>query len=366
MTAETIPALLAQRAVDVATREAIVSDLDRIDYATLERRSAARAAWLVAMGVNKGLRVALLLPNGVEWAVNAYAIMRIGAVLTPLSTMLRPAELAAQLSVSGVHHLIAVSSHRGRNYGDEIANIDRTRLASLRHVWWAENLGDEAPPMDGAVAKALSSRVRPADDMAVIFSSGSRGFPKGVIYTHAAAIRATAASIADRCIRSDTRLYVPMPFFSVGGLGCGLLSTLIAGATLLTESIAEPATTLRFLERERATLFRDRANLFGMTETFGPYCGYPIDQDVPADKRGSCGRAFDGIELRVMEFESGEILAAGASGRIQVGGNNILRGICGREREDVFTKDGWYDTGDLGWLDKDGFLFFADQHEPSY
>jgi acyl-CoA synthetase (AMP-forming)/AMP-acid ligase II len=404
VTSETVPALLAQRAAEAATLEAVVSDSDRIDYATLERRSADRAAWLVAMGVNKGHRVALLMPNGVDWAVNAYAIMRIGAVLTPLSTMLRPPELAAQLSMAGVRHVIAASSHRGRDYRQDVASIDRTKLASLQNIWWAEELRSDAPAADRAVAAALTQGVRPADDMVVIFSSGSHGPPKGVIYTHGAAIRATAAGLEDRCVRPKTRLYVPMPFFWVGGLGCGMLSALIAGATILTEAITEPATTLRFLARERVTLFRGwpdqaahiarhpefasadlstllpgsleallppsrrsqpghRANLFGMTETFGPYCGYRLDQDLPAEKRGSCGRVFSGMRLRIVNPESGAPLAAGEIGNIQVGGHNILRGICGREREQLFTKDGWYDTGDLGRLDSDGWLFFAGRRD---
>ena len=108
MSAETIPALLALRAADAPQVTAIVDDAARISYAELDRRSARRAAWLVANGVNKGHRVALSMPNGVEWAINAYAVMRIGAVLVPLSTLLRAPELCAQLAVAGARHLIAV------------------------------------------------------------------------------------------------------------------------------------------------------------------------------------------------------------------------------------------------------------------
>jgi acyl-CoA synthetase (AMP-forming)/AMP-acid ligase II len=191
-----------------------------------------------------------------------------------------------------------------------------------------------------------------------------------------------------------------MPFFWVGGLGGGLLSTLIAGATLLTEAIPEPSSTLRFLVRERATLFRgwpeqaariashpefatadlseltagslepvlpaslrslpgSRANLFGMTETFGPYCGYPLDRDLPPERFGSCGQPFAGMQVRVVDPTTGQPLGAGGVGNIQVGGRNLLVGLCGREREEVFTSDGWYDTGDQGRLSDDGFLFFA-------
>jgi acyl-CoA synthetase (AMP-forming)/AMP-acid ligase II len=404
VTSETIPALLADRGRDSGQREAIVDHGHRIDYATLDRRSAGRAAYLVSKGVNKGHRVALLMPNGAEWAVNAYAIMRIGAVLTPLSTLLRPPELAAQLSLSGVRHMISISSYRGRDYRAEVATLDRAQLPSLRDIWWADELEEAADQTHSALATALSARVNPADDMAIIFTSGSRGLPKGVIHTHGAAIRAVAAGLHDRCVRRETRLYLPMPLFWVGGLGGGLLSALIAGATLLTEPVFEPAETLRFLARERATLFRgwpdqavslathpefkstdlsslqpgsleamlpsalrgtpgSRAILFGMTETFGTYCGYPLDRDLPAGKFGSCGRPFAGMALRIVAAESGTPLPKGEIGSIQIGGRNLLRGICGREREEVFTRDGWYDTGDLGRLDDDGFLFFVSRRD---
>ena len=399
MPIETIPALLARNAIDFGTRDAIICHNARVDYATLDRLSAARAAWFVEKGVNKGHRVGLLMPNGVDWAINAYAIMRIGAVLVPLSTFLRPRELEAQLTVAGIRHLIAVPSFLNRDYATELAAIDRSSLPSLRNLWWTTTLGDQAAPVDG-VAQALAGLVTPADDMVVIFTSGSSGLPKGVIYTHGAAIRATAAGLADRCIRPETRLYLPMPFFWVGGFSGGLISALIAGATLLTEAEPRPDRTLAFLAREKATLFRGwpdqavriashadftvtdlsslrpgsldallpakyqsqpgrRANLFGMTETFGPFCGYPLDADMAPTQSGSCGRPFAGMRVRIVDPKRGKTLPPGEMGHIQVGGKNILRGICGVERERVFTQDGWYDAGDLGRLDDQGFLYFA-------
>ena len=98
--------------------------------------------------------------------------------------------------------------------------------------------------------------MRPADDLAIIFTSGSRGTPKGVIHTHGGALGATAAGLEAPLRDRDDRLYIPMPFFWVGGLGTGLLSVLVAGATLVIEAQPEPARTLALLERERVTLFR--------------------------------------------------------------------------------------------------------------
>jgi acyl-CoA synthetase (AMP-forming)/AMP-acid ligase II len=163
--------------------------------------------------------------------------------------------------------------------------------------------------------------------------------------------------------------------------------------------VPEPERTLDLLERERATLFRGwpdqaarlaadprfpsadlsrlgpgslpavlppeqrpapgtRANLFGMTETFGPYCGARLDLDLPAGKHGSCGQPFDGFEVRIVEPLSETVCALGDVGEIRVRGRNVMRGICGRTWDATFDADGFYPTGDLGSLDADGYLWY--------
>jgi acyl-CoA synthetase (AMP-forming)/AMP-acid ligase II len=409
--APTIPAVLARRVQEDPDLQAIVSDDRSITYSELNDESRALACRLVAAGIGKGDRVGALMPNGIDWAVTALAIMRIGAVVVPLSTLLRPTELLAQLRTASVTDLIATRRFRGRSYFEELESIvsglsglrsDTPRVAalpSLRHLWF-----DDALPTTSAAAgviTAMEERVRPASDLAIIFTSGSRGAPKGVIHTHGGALRATAAGLEARRIGRGERLYIPMPFFWVGGFGGGLLSVLVAGATLLTEAIPEPARTLRFLERERVTLFRGwpdqaariasdpafaaadlsslragsldavlppelrakkpggRANLFGMTETFGPYCASRLDVDLPPSKHGSCGQPLNGIEVRIVEPATGAAVTPGTTGEILLRGPNLMRGICGRVRSDVFDADGFYATGDLGALDEDGYLWYS-------
>ncbi len=405
----TIPALLAtRRRLDPSSR-ALVSDDESITYAELDDASRAVAARLVGAGVNRGDRIALLMPNGIDWAVNALAVMRVGGVLVPLSTLLRPPELLAQLRAAAVTQLILVTGFRGRRYLDDLelvaagiaADTRQGRrhagVPSLRRIWTADEL--PADPAPAALVAGLQDAVRPADDLAILFTSGSRGAPKGVLHTHGGGLRAVASGLASRCIGPGERLYIPMPFFWTGGFGGGLLTALVAGATLLSESQPEPARTLRFLERERVTLFRGwpdqaarmaaepafratdlsslrpaslpavlpasqrpapgaRANLFGMTETFGPYCGYPLDLDLPPGKQGSCGRPFDGVEVRIADPETGAEVAAGTEGEIRLRGPNVMRGIRGRARADVFGVDGFYPTSDLGVLDEDGYLWY--------
>jgi acyl-CoA synthetase (AMP-forming)/AMP-acid ligase II len=95
-----------------------------------------------------------------------------------------------------------------------------------------------------------------------------------------------------------------------------------------------------------------------MTESFGPYCGYPADTDMPRSAWGSCGKPFEGTQVRIVDTESGEPLPTGTVGMIQIRGPHVMRGMCRRGREDLFTADGYYSTGDLGHLDDDGFMFY--------
>ena len=408
--AETIPALLAHRRTVDGERRALVTADGAVTYAELDDAGAALAARLVAAGVVKGDRVGLLAPNGIEWATTALAVLRIGAVLVPLSTLLRPPELLAQITTATLTHLVAVPAFRDRRYLDDLdvaapglaaavrSGTRHPAAPSLRRLWTADDLPTAAAP--AGLVRALEARVRPADDMVVLFTSGSRGAPKGVIHTHGGALRATAAGLAARCVGPGERLYIPMPFFWTGGFSGGLLTALVAGATLLTEAEPEPARTLDLLQRERATLFRGwpdqaarlaahpafagadlsslgdgslgavlpaerrpapgaRANLFGMTESFGPYCGDRLDADLPAGKWGSCGRPFAGVEVRVVDPETDAPVAPGQQGEIRLRGPNLLRGICGRPRSAVFTADGFYRTGDIGRVDEDGYLWYG-------
>ena len=264
--AETVPGLLAHRSAHDGDRQALVTLDGAVTYAELDEMSAALATRLVADGVVKGDRVALLAPNGIEWAVIGLAVLRVGAMLVPLSTLLRAPELLTQLTTAHASHFITTAELRGRRYLDELEDASPGLLAavgaggrhpaspSLQRVWTTDGLPDAAVPT--SLVHTLEQRVRPADDMVVLFTSGSRGTPKGVIHTHGAALRAVASGLDARGVGPDERLYIPMPFFWTGGFGQGLLSALVAGATLLTEAEPDPASTLELLQRERATLFR--------------------------------------------------------------------------------------------------------------
>lgn len=391
---DTIDALVRLQAAQHGDKQAVIDPSARITYAELNASTRELAAAFIAAGVGKGSRVGLIMPNCVEWVRIAVALTRVGAVLVPLSTLLQPPELVAQLRVASVQFLVAVEEFRGHRYLDDVSDA-RGKLPALREVWHADRL----PSGGAASVDTIAGTVTSSDTLAIMFTSGSSGPPKGVIHSHGNALGAVRSGLAARCVCADTRLYLPMPFFWVGGLAGGLLSALLTGATLVTEKIPRPETTLRLLERERVTLFRGwpdqaqalaranatvradlselrpgsmeallpleqranpgaRANLFGMTESFGPYCGFPADTDMPRSAWGSCGKPFAGMDVRIVDPDSGEPVPTGTIGMIQLRGPHVLRGICRRSREDVFTADGFYPTGDLGHLDDDGFMFY--------
>lgn len=390
---DTIDAVVRRRAAEHGDKPAVIDPSARMTYAELDATTHELAAAFVAAGVGKGNRVALIMPNSVEWVRIAIALTRVGAVLVPLSTLLQPPELAAQLRMAAVQFVVAVEEFRGHRYLDDV-RAERGSLPALRQVWRADRL----PPGGAAPVDEIAAAVTPSDTLAIMFTSGSSGPPKGVIHSHGNALGAVRSGLAARCIFAESRLYLPMPFFWVGGLAGGLLSALLTGATLVTEEIPRPETTLRLLERERITLFRGwpdqaqalaranttvgadlselrpgsmeallppeqraapgaRANLFGMTESSGPYCGYPADTDMPRSAWGSCGKPFDGMEVRIVDTDSGVPVPTGTIGMIQIRGPHVMRGICRRSREDVFTPDRFYPTGDLGHVDDEGFVF---------
>lgn len=295
---------------------------------------------------------------------------------------------APTLFLGGLPQLRHVVVHGG---------CDRAWASSEREL---EAAADANPALDAAFLAEIERGVTPADPMLIIYSSGSTAEPKGAVHSHGALIRHAYNLNSFRDLRADDRIYSPMPFFWVGGFVFTLLAAMHAGAFLLCEEAFEPGETLRLLERERATIvagwphyakamtehpsFRERdlasvrsgnlypilpehvrprdpelrSNSLGMTETCGPHTIDRMDVDLPERLRGSFGRAVPGVEHRVVDPESGELLPPGVSGEICVRGASLMQGLHKVEREDAFDRDGFYHTGDRGRFDADGVLFF--------
>lgn len=422
----TTPVFILHLAAKFGMREAIVLGERRLSYLDAEEQSARLASGLLADGIGKGSRVGVLMPNGPDWLVAWLGITRIGAVMVPINTFYQTKELAWILRHADVQTLLTVPRFLSHDYLERLeaaapglarsdsAPLRLVALPHLRRIYvfgdsdreWSHDghaliaRGRDELARDVGYLAAVESTITPADPMAILYSSGSTSDPKGAIHSHGGLIRHAYNLASTRDLRSDDRVWSPMPFFWVGGFVFVLVGNLHVGATTLCEEVFDPATTLAFLERERVSIAlgwphfgkalsehpsfasRDlsslragnvpnllpesvvpsdpqlRANALGMTETCGPHTWSDAKGALPERLRASFGRAVEGVEHRVIDPETGGILPPGEFGEICVRGYNLMLGLYKTERSDVFEPDGFYRTGDGGWFDADGVLFF--------
>jgi acyl-CoA synthetase (AMP-forming)/AMP-acid ligase II len=276
----TLPAMLRELVARFGPKPMIVLGERRLTYAELEAESARLARGLVAQGIAKGARVAVLFPNGPDFVVAWLAASRIGAVVVPLNTFYKPRELGYVLRHADVHTLLTAPRLLANDYLERLEavapSLARHRggplfvpeLPQLRAVYvfgdtggraWAWPASEllvaaDASPVDDAFLAALEAEVAPSDPAVLVYSSGSTADPKGALHSHGTLVRHAHNLNQFRDLRADDRIFSPMPFFWVGGLVFSLLSTLHTGACLLCEEFFEPGATLALLERERATI----------------------------------------------------------------------------------------------------------------
>src|ERR1700761_9058263 len=134
---DTIDQLVRLRAAEHGAKTMVIDQKSQLSYNELDVTTKELAAALIEAGIVKGTRMGLIMPNGVRWVQIAIAVTRIGAVLVPLSTLLQPRELAAQLQTASVQFLISVEEFRGHRYLDD---LQREQLPALRQVWMADQL----------------------------------------------------------------------------------------------------------------------------------------------------------------------------------------------------------------------------------
>jgi acyl-CoA synthetase (AMP-forming)/AMP-acid ligase II len=278
----------------------------------------------------------------------------------------------------------------GRASRDWAVDGPRSLAAALR----------AAPAIDAAFLERIEASVVPADFAVVVYTSGSTAEPKAAVHTHGTLVRHPFNLQQYQDFELGDRVYASMPFFWVGGLVTTLLACMYRGATLLCEDGFDPDRTLEFLSRERASVvgawpatiqalaqhprLREydlssvrsgnlyevmppdkrpadpelRTNSLGMTETCGPHTWGDMKVDLPESLRGIFGSAVPGVEHKVVDPRTGERLPAGEYGEICVRGYSRCQAMYKVEREDAFDADGYYHTGDGGWFDAEGHLFF--------
>jgi len=399
-----MPELLRRSARDFGDHELVVTEEgERLSYSAVDGRSRLLARQLLAAGIGKGSRVGILFPQGPEWLVAYFALARIGAVTVPISTFAKPPELHKVLRHCDAHALLVARTINGE---DQQQRLERAvpglstasrsplflpSLPYLRSIWmqeggtrqWVEPLpdGDSSALAAQEILDQAESEVHPADPLVVIYTSGTTIEPKGVLQTHGALVRHGENLRRLGAVIEGDRVYAGMPLFWVGGLSLTLGPTLHAGATLLMQQRFDPAGALTLIEQEHATVIvawatvlqriidhprfaeadlsalrvdpRVRRGGLGMTETCGQHSWRRSGHD-PA----SLGSAVEGVEHRVVQPGTDIALSPGTKGEICVRGYCVCAGMVKRERHDVFDKDGWYHTGDGGWIDEDGTLYF--------
>jgi len=282
----------------------------------------------------------------------------------------------------------------------------------LRSVWlddpsglsWARPIEDllgyadspQAP--DSALLAAVEREVTSSEDAIIVYTSGSTSLPKAVVHTQWNVTRFPRELAKYFLLKPDDRMMPHLPTFWLGGLGM-TMQVLSIGATLVYPASPEIDVVLDAIERCRVNRlnswgdvmmklregavargidvdkivglgpFRDQAgeiippnlqaNLLGMSETFTAHSAEPLDTRLAEDKAGSSGRGVDSYERRIVNPESGEEVPLGQVGELQVRGGGLMSGFYKMSRRDVFTRDGFYPTGDLTRLDADGYIYFV-------
>lgn len=278
----TLPNLIRDAVSHFADSEYMVFGSTRHTYSSAECASAVLARGLLSIGICKGSRVAILLPDTPDWVMAWWAAGRIGALVIPLSTMYQPRELAWALKEADIDTLLMVDSFLGVDYVDRVERaipmlssqnglqlFVRSHPYLRRIVVWGEcerpwairgpdalaSLAESNLAIDDDFLREIESQVTPSDLLIGICTSGSTSLPKIVLHTHGSMIRATHAVQETflGMIKPADRCYSGMPLFWVGGMNVNLMPATYAGACIVFAPSPKPHDILEVIVRERVT-----------------------------------------------------------------------------------------------------------------
>lgn len=416
----TIPALVRSCSARFGDRPLLIVDGQQLTYAELDRRSAALATRLLAEGIGKGDHVGILMPNSIDWALAWFATTRIGAVAVPLNTFYKASELAWTIRHADLQAILTWPRFRNQDFlalleealpgladQSEPGSIAVAQAPFVRTVAvfgaseraWTTTLAAYGAPSveDSRFLDEVESCVVPADDVMIIYTSGSTGDPKGPVHSQGTLVRHTYNLTFMYAVTRDDVVFTSMPFFWVGGLITGLHAVIHHGASLITQPAFDPAEALELMERHRATIAlgwpqqgktlsehpdfsaRDLSSVrrtsmpamvspqhqpkgssgLGMTELCGNHLG--IDPYLPQtpERSQTGGPPIEGLHHLVVDPDTGQPVPVGTAGEIWVRGYSLMQRLHKREREEVFTTDGYYRTGDCGIRYDDGWIKFT-------
>jgi cyclohexanecarboxylate-CoA ligase len=381
----------------------------RLTYAELGERVDAIAAGLLELGLGKGDVVAFQLPNWWEFTALFFACNRIGAVANPLMPIFRQRELRFMLGFSDAKVVVVPALWRGFDHMAMMLEI-RPDLPSVRHVFAVGGAGEASfekallgrAPLSGAEKQRLAKpRPEPNEVVQLIYTSGTSGEPKAVMHTANTVLAPAQCFIEDMQLTSRDVIFMGSPYAHQTGFLYGMLMPVMLGTTTVAldawsaadavplieregvtwsmgstpflsdvvnlpeEPRARASRTLRtwacagapiprvLVQRAKAEMNLDVLSCWGMTENAGLTItrkGDPQEKVFETD-----GRALPGSEVRVVD-ENKRPLPADTIGNLQARGITHFVGYLKKPHLNSIDADGWFDTGDLARMDRDGYI----------
>ncbi|HEX3705418.1 MAG TPA: AMP-binding protein [Mycobacteriales bacterium] len=403
--ASNLAELVGAAASATPQKAALVAGGVTITWADLDREVERCAAGLQAAGHPAGARVGLLLPNAIPFAVAYFGVLRAGLVAVPLNTGYTAPELAYQLEDAAMS-LVVTDAERlpVLSAAGEVAAM----VVDTDDGGWVQLLESG----DGHAVEAIGA----GEDLAVLlYTSGTSGRPRGAMLTHRALLANLdqLSSIDPPVVQADDRVLLVLPLFHVYGLNAGLGMVARTGATGVLAERFDPVDTLALVREQQVSgllaappmfvawsmlpdlgdsLSTVRLALSGaaplppavlsaVLEASGHHIfeGYGLTETAPVltttlcsevAKPASVGRPVPGVELRISR--DGDVASTvdvvvddddeidDDPGEVVVRGPNLFSGYWpdGAGGPD---EDGWFPTGDIGYLDSDGDLFLVDR-----
>ena len=404
--------LLENSAANYPEKVAVIYNASRITYNQLNSQADNLATSLIKeFGISKGDRVALLLENGIEYVISYYAVLKAGAVASPLNPGLKPVGLQGLLS--DLEPAAIISSFKSERLLKAIPIEDsslKCLIVSNPKQNWRDSSISVSTFEDCVAPKGRPAEIEnaaPKDLASIIYTSGSTGTPKGVMLSHLNIVSNTNSICEYLCINQNDIQMVILPFFYV--MGKSLLNTHIAaGATLVINNrFMYPADVVNQMIEERVTSFSGVPSTYAYLLNRSPlsklksqlislrYCSQAgghmakslklalrralpdhseliimygateaaarltyVPPDLLGTKLDSIGKPIPGVNIRVMNDKNTKEMGVGQEGILVADGPNIMMGYWKDplDTKRVLASEG-YITGDTGYVDKDGFFY---------